>query len=320
MSYIEIFFKELGLLFGKIADLPGQAASGDVVAWLLIVLLGFVAFYTFVVVKGIKAKEKQKEGMPGPLHIGIGFITNFLDTLGIGSYAQTTAMFKAGKLVKDEWIPGTLNIGHTPPTIVQAFIFIGAVAVDPTTLVLMIASAVVGAVWGARYVARWPRRKIQVGMGIALVIGSLLFVGKALGMIKSAGDQIGVTGAMLAIAVIGNLFLGALMTIGVGLYAPCLLMIAALGMSERSAFPIMMGSCAFLMTGATKPFVDAGSFSFKAGLGLAIGGVPAALIAGLVVKTIPLTALLWLVAAVVLYTGIMMLRSAATEAKAAPAN
>jgi len=313
MNAINTFFTELGALFAKIAALPGQAMSGDAVAWLLIALLGFVAFFLVVVIRG--SKNKIGEGFPGPVHIAIGFVTNFLDTLGIGSYAQTTAMFKAGKLVKDEWIPGTLNIGHTPPTIVQAFIFIGAVVVDPTTLVLMIGAAVVGAVWGARYVARWPRRTIQLGMGIALVIGSFLFAGKALGMIKSNGDQIGVAGAMLAVAVIGNLFLGALMTIGVGLYAPCLLLIAALGMSERSAFPIMMGSCAFLMTGAAKPFVDAGSFSFKAALGLAIGGVPAALIAGLVVKSIPITALLWLVAAVVLFTGIMMLRSASEEAK-----
>jgi uncharacterized membrane protein YfcA len=318
MSYIETFFQELGLLFGKIAGLPAQAASGDAVAWLLIVLVAFVAFFTFVVVKGVKAKEKQKEGMPGPLHLGVGFITNFLDTLGIGSYAPTTAMFKAWKLVKDEWIPGTLNIGHTPPTIVQAFIFIGAVAVDPTTLILMIAAAVVGAFFGAGRVATWPRRNIQLGMGIALVIGSFLFVARNLGYISSAGEATGVAGVALLVAIVGNLFLGALMTIGVGLYAPCMLLIAALGMSERSAFPIMMGSCAFLMTGAAKPFVDAGSFSFKAGLGLALGGVPGALIAGLVVKNLNLTTLRWGVAVVVLYTGIMMLRSAATEAKATP--
>ena len=152
MNAINTFFTELVLLFAKIAALPSQAMTGDPVAWLLIVLLGFVAFFLVVVIRG--SKSKAGEGFPGPVHIAIGFVTNFLDTLGIGSYAQTTAMFKAGKLVKDEWIPGTLNIGHTPPTIVQAFIFIGAVVVDPTTLVLMIGAAVIGAVWGARYVAR----------------------------------------------------------------------------------------------------------------------------------------------------------------------
>jgi uncharacterized membrane protein YfcA len=313
MNAISNFPSELALLFSKIIGLPGQAMQGDVVAWLLIVLLMFVAFFSFVVVTG--SKKKADEGFPGPLHIAVGFVTNFLDTLGIGSYAPTTAAFKAWKLVKDEWIPGTLNIGHTPPTIVQAFIFIGAVAVDPTTLVLMIAAAVVGAFFGAGQVAKWSRRNIQLGMGVALVIGSILFVARNLGYLHSAGEQIGVTGVALVVAVVGNLFLGALMTLGVGLYAPCMLLIAALGMSERAAFPIMMGSCAFLMTGAAKPFVNAGSFSFKAALGLAIGGVPGALIAGLIVKDLDLTTLRWGVAVVVLYTGLMMLNSAAKEAK-----
>jgi uncharacterized membrane protein YfcA len=280
----------------------------------LLVALGlFTAFYVVMVYQG--SKVKSAEGLPGPLDLGIGFITNFFDTLGIGSYAPTTAMFKAWKLVRDEWIPGTLNIGHTIPTITQAFIFVGAVAVDPWTLVLMIVAAVAGAFWGARFVASWPRRNIQIGMGLALVAGAFLFVGKNLGYISSKGEAIGVAGGLLALGVAGNLLLGALMTIGVGLYAPCMLLISALGMNEKAAFPIMMGSCAFLMSGATKPFVDAGAFSFKSALGLAIGGFPAVLIAAYVVKSLDLTTLRWGVAVVVLYTGLAMLRSAIVEAK-----
>ena len=64
----------------------------------------------------------------------LGFITNFFDTLGIGSFAPTTAAFRARRLVRDELIPGTLNIGHTPPTIVQAVIYITVIAVDRLTL------------------------------------------------------------------------------------------------------------------------------------------------------------------------------------------
>jgi uncharacterized membrane protein YfcA len=315
MTYWNAFVAGLVALFEKLAGLPGNAAKGDPIAWLLIALIGFTIFYLVVVIKG--AKAKSAEGFPGPVPIGIGFVTNFLDTLGIGSFAPTTAMFKAWKLVKDEWIPGTLNIGHTLPTIAQALIFIGAVLVDPTTLLLMIIAAVAGAFFGARVVATWPRRRIQLGMGIALVLGSFLFVGKNLGYISSDGDKIGVTGAMLVVAILGNIFLGALMTIGVGLYAPCMLLISALGMNEAAAFPIMMGSCAFLMPGATKPFVDAGSYSFKAALGLAIGGVPAVLIAAFVVQSLDLVKLRWGVAAVVLYTGIAMLYSAAQDKKTA---
>ncbi len=39
---------------------------------------------------------------PTALQLGIGFVTNFFDTLGIGSYATTTAMYRAWKLVPDE--------------------------------------------------------------------------------------------------------------------------------------------------------------------------------------------------------------------------
>ena len=286
----------------------------DPIKALLAALVLFVLFYVVTWYRG--AQAKLAEGFPGPLDLIIGFITNFFDTLGIGSYAPTTAMFKAWKLVKDEWIPGTLNIGHTIPTITQAFIFIGSVAVDPITLVSMIGAAFVGAFFGARVVASWPRHYIQIGMGAALLAGAALFAAKNLGYISSKGEAVGVTGAMLLVAVVGNLALGALMTIGIGLYAPCMLLVSFIGMNERAAFPIMMGSCAFLMTGATKPFVDKGSYSLKSALGLAIGGFPAVLIAAYIVKSLPLETLRWVVAAVVLYTGLSMLTSAMKDSKA----
>ena len=280
----------------------------------LLVLLGlFTVFYLFTVYQG--AKKKRAEGVPGALEVGIGFVTNFFDTLGIGSYAPTTSMFKAWKLVKDEWIPGTLNIGHTLPTVVQAFIYIGAVAVDVTTLFSMIAAAVVGAFFGARVVASWPRRTVQIAMGSALLVAAVLFAARNLGYLTIGGTADGVSGVMLVVAIVVNLALGALMTIGIGLYAPCMILISFLGMNERAAFPIMMGSCAFLMTGATKPFVDRGSFSLKAALGLAIGGIPAVVIAAYIVKSLNLDTLRWVVAVVVLYTGVTMLRSARQEAK-----
>lgn len=86
---------------------------------------------------------------PWPGILGTGFITNFLDTLGIGSFAQQTAIFKIFKLVDDRLIPGTLNVGNTFATVAQAFIFMKAVPVDPVKLVSMSVAAPVGAVLGA---------------------------------------------------------------------------------------------------------------------------------------------------------------------------
>jgi uncharacterized membrane protein YfcA len=248
--------------------------------------------------------------VPSPLEIGIGFITNFFDTLGIGSYAPTTALFRFFRLVPDERIPGTLTLGHTLPTIVQSFIFIAIVQVDFATLALLIGASIVGAWLGAGVVAKWPRRNIQIGMGLALVAAAVLFLMTNLGIVAGGGTATGLTGVRLALGLIGNFILGALMTLGIGLYGPCLIMISLLGMEPRTAFPIMMASCAFLMPVAGVKFSKAQAYTARPALGLALGGIPAVLIAALIVKSMSLVAVRWLVIAVVLYTAAGLLRSA----------
>jgi uncharacterized membrane protein YfcA len=251
--------------------------------------------------------------LPGPIDIAIGFVTDFLDTLGIGSFAPTTSLFKFFKLVPDEKIPGTLNAGHTLPTIAEAIIYTTIIGVDPTTMILMIVAAVVGAWLGAGLVARWPRRYVQVGMGGALVVAAALFVMKGDGLFPGGGTALGLTGTTLAFAVFVNFCLGALMTIGIGLYAPALILIALLGMNPKAAFPIMMGSCAFLMPIASLRFIKFDAYSIKAALGLTLGGIPGVLIAAFIVKSLPLTWVYWLVVVVVAYAAFTMLRSAYVE-------
>lgn len=267
--------------------------------------------------------ERRRQGAgadwkPGWLTTLIGFVTNFFDTLGIGSFAPTTAIFKLRKLVPDEKIPGTLNVGHALPTVAQALIFIAAVSIDPVTLVAMIVAAVAGAWLGAGWVVNLPRRAIQIGMGVALVVAASFFVLRNLEIVPG-GDAMSLRGGLLIAGIVANFALGALMTIGVGLYAPCMALVGLLGMNPIAAFPIMMGSCAYLMPTCGLRFVATGSYSMRAALGLALGGVPAVLIAGLWVKSLPVTTLRWLVVVVVLYTAIMMLRSAWTERGSVPA-
>jgi uncharacterized membrane protein YfcA len=253
---------------------------------------------------------------PRPGDTLLGFVTNFFDTLGIGSFAPTTAVFKLCVRMPDEQIPGTLNTGHALPTLVQALIFVGVVKLDPATLISMIVAAVVGAWIGADVVARLPRRLIQTGMGAALLVAALVFVATNLGWLPGGGDALGLTGAQLAAAIAVNFLLGALMTLGVGLYAPCLMLISLLGMNPLAAFPIMMGSCAFLMPIGGVRFIRVGRYDLKAALGLAIGGIPGVLIAAFIVKSLPIGWLRWLVAVVVAYTAMLMLYSA--RPKSAP--
>ncbi len=261
------------------------------------------------------AVERGHPREPAPaarsaIHGAVGFVTNFFDTLGIGSFAPTTSIFKLLRLVPDERIPGTLNAGHALPTIAQALIFIAAVSVDPLTLLTMIGAAVLGAWIGSGVVARLPKRGIQLGMGVALLAAATLFVLGIAGWIPAGGTALELRGPLLAVALGCNFVLGALMTLGVGLYAPCLILVSLLGMNPIAAFPIMMGSCAFLMPVAALRFITAQRYDARAALGLALGGIPGVLIAAFIVKQLPLQWLRWLVVIVVLYTALTMLRAA----------
>jgi uncharacterized membrane protein YfcA len=247
---------------------------------------------------------------PGPVHLAIGFVTNFFDTLGIGSFAPTTSILKLKRLLPDEQIPGTLNVGHALPTIAQAFIFIAIVEVDMTTLAGMIAASVAGAWLGAGVVAGWPRRRVQAGMGLALLAAASFFAMTNLGLFPPGGESLGLTSPVLWFGLAGNFLLGALMTLGIGLYAPCMILVALLGMNPKTAFPIMMGSCAFLMPIGSLRFIQRKSYNLPVALGLTAGGIPAVFLAAFIVKSLPLTALRWLVFAVVVYAATAMLRSA----------
>lgn len=321
----------LGLLFGWVA---GGGVQYDAGAFTIsypfgpnganVSMLIAIASVTILGVAVPYVMHRGKTGWPKPIELFIGFVTNFFDTLGIGSFAPTTAMFKAWKVADDRLIPGSLNVGHTPPTIAEALIFIAIVEVDFTTLVVLLLASVLGARLGAGVVAGWSRRNIQLGMGVTLAIAALLFIIKNLDEMRGApmipgGEALALSGGLLVVAFLGNFMLGALMTLGVGMYAPCLIMISLLGMNPTAAFPIMMGSCAFLMPIASERFVKKRSYALRPSLGLTMAGVPAVLVAAIIVKSMSLTTVRWLVVVVVLYTSISMLRSARASKLAAAA-
>jgi uncharacterized membrane protein YfcA len=246
-----------------------------------------------------------------PADLATGFVTDFFDTLGIGAFAPTTAIFKLQRRMPDEEIPGTLNAGHALPTIVEALIFIAIVTLDFRTLVAMIAAAVAGAWLGAGLVARAPRRVIQIGMGVALLIAAALLLAKNLAWLPAAdGNALGLAGGTLLFAVCVNCLLGALMMLGVGLYAPCLILVTLLGMNPLTAFPIMMGSCALLMPVGGTRFIRARRYSAGAALGLTLGGIPGVLCAAFIVRSLSIEWLRWLVVVVVIYAAMLMLMSA----------
>jgi uncharacterized membrane protein YfcA len=287
------------------------------------VVLSALAALTIVYVAGwamfIRAAGNEPDASRGPatdigwptsFQILLGALVSFFDTLGIGSFATTTAVFRLKRMVPDRLIPGTLNAGNTLPTIVQAFVFISIIEVDSLTLFSMIVASVVGAWLGAGVVARLPRRKVLIWMSIGLFAAAASMFMTQLGVFPSGGVAIGVRGVKLAVAVFGVGVLGALMTVGVGMNAPCVILVSLVGMSVKAAFPIMMGTGAFLMPVGSLRFMRERSYSVRPALGLTLGGVPAVLAAAYLVKQLPLYTVRWLVIAVVTYTAVTMLMSA----------
>lgn len=238
----------------------------------------------------------------------IGFAVSFLDTLGIGSLATTTTLFKALRMVPDERLPGTMIVGLTLTVATQAFIFIAKVDIDPLLLLLMISTALLGGWLGAGIVSRLPRRPIQVGMAVALLVAALFMTVSQLGRMPEGGTALTLGGGALWLALGVNLVLGALIMLGIGNYGPTFVLLAALGMDPRAAFPIMMGSGAFAALIGSIAFVKRQRQVNQPALGLVLGGIPGVLVAALLVTSLPITALRWLVIGVVVYAALSMMR------------
>jgi len=275
--------------------------------WITLIILSI--FFIYVLSKDVIKHRKVLENVSIVKTALIGFVVNFFDVLGIGAFAPQTALLKFTKQTEDRILPGTLNVSNTIPVLIQALIFIQIVEVEPVTLISMLLSATAGAILGAGIVAKLSVKKIQLTMGFALLVTAFFMLSGQMNWIQNGGEAIGLNGGKLALAIGANFILGAFMTVGIGLYAPCMALVYALGMSPLVAFPIMMGSCAFLMPPASAKFIKEGAYNRKASVSMAIPGIIAVLIAAFLVKSLPLNTLRWVVIVVIIYTSLVMLKS-----------
>ncbi|SVA85461.1 uncharacterized protein METZ01_LOCUS138315 [marine metagenome] len=276
--------------------------------WITLIILSI--FFIYVLSKDVIKHRKVLENVSVVKTALIGFVVNFFDVLGIGAFAPQTALLKFTKQTEDRILPGTLNVSNTIPVLIQALIFIQIVEVESVTLISMLLSAAAGAILGAGIVAKLSVKKIQLTMGFALLVTAFFMLSGQMHWIQNGGEAIGLTGGKLVLAVGANFILGAFMTVGIGLYAPCMALVYALGMSPLVAFPIMMGSCAFLMPPASAKFIKEGAYNRKASVSMAIPGIIAVLIAAFLVKSLPLNTLRWVVIVVIIYTSLVMFKSA----------
>ena len=281
-----------------------------------LLLISLATIATLYLVYLLRVSIQRGQSRPRAEAVALGAVTNFFDTLGIGSFAPTTAWLKLRKLVPDAYLPATLNTGHALPTVCQALIFIKLVEVDPILMLSCILASVVGATLGVPLVQKLSVRNVQAVVGIAMLIAAVLYAMTNADLIPSGGNALTLNGWLFAIAVIVHLLLGALMSFGIGLYAPSLILLSLMGLNPTAAFPIMMGACAFLMPISAVRFVRTERIDLRIVLGLALGGIPAVLLAAYVVKSLPLNALRWGVVVVVLYAAAILLRAAFSAPKA----
>ena len=240
---------------------------------------------------------------------GLGFVTDFLDSLGVGSFATTTTALKLGKVVDDDEIPGTLNVGHAIPSALESILFLTALNVDWLTLGAMVGAGVLGAWFGTGIVVKWPKRTVQRAMAVALLVTAGFIVLRQLHSLEVTGGTLGLDGWKLLVAVAASVVIGALTSLGIGNYAPTMALTYMLGMDSKAVFPIMATAAALIVPTAAVQFFRAGRFDRRTALGLTLGGLPGVLVAVYVVKELPKKLLLWVVAAVLVYTAFTLYRA-----------
>lgn len=242
----------------------------------------------------------------------IGLVTDALDTLGIGSFATTTSLFKVTKLVTDDSkLPGTMTLAHAIPVLIQSLCFIFVVKVEVLTLISMAVAAFLGAFFGTKITKNWHTPTVQAILGILLITASIIMIYR---IWTNPGSQIihsqhGLHGVWLLLGIIFNFTIGILMTMGLGNYAPELIFFSLMGLSPTVAMPVMMLDAAMIMTASSRGFIKNKRVSWDGFAGLVTGGVVGVLIAVLFLTRLNIDSLKALVIIIVTFTGIMLIRS-----------
>jgi uncharacterized membrane protein YfcA len=273
-----------------------------------------VILYALTLVRAALARR----AMPRLEAIALGAITNFFDTLGVGSFAPTMAWLKFRGLVPDRLIPSTMLVGHTLPSVAQAIIFLILLGVllDPVLLFGCVLALLMGGLLGVSVVIRTKVWVVQLVVGFALIVAAIMYALTNLHLMPGGGTATGLPKPLLAIAIAANFLFGILLNFGIGNYAPTLIMLSLMGMDPRLSFPIMAAGAALTAAGASVRYISIGQIDLRIATGIALGGIPAVLVAAFIVKSMSLELLRWLVVCVVLYAALVMLKAAANGSRA----
>lgn len=275
----------------------------------ILVIIGVAILYYAIILARAAIAAKAVPGIEALL---VGAVVNFFDALGIGSFATTTAWMKFRRMVPDRLIPPTMLAGLTPPVLAQSVIFLAllGVLVDPVLLFGCAVATLAGGLVGAPLVARARVWVVQLTVAIGLVLAATAYAMTNLHLFPGGGTATGLPPMQTLVAIVASFGMGILANFGVGNYAPTLVLLSLMGMDPRLCFPIMATGGSLMGAGAGARHIKIGEIDMRIVLGLALGGIPAVIVAALIVKSMPLELLRWLVLVVVLYAAVVLFRAA----------
>ena len=279
---------------------------------MLIALLVPIVLATLVFVLVLLRAAIRQRAWPKVETLGLGAIVCFFDTLGIGSFAPTTAWLKFRKLTPDRLIPPTILVGLTAGAVVESIIFLVklGVKVDPVLLVGCVIACTTGGLIGAPMVHRTRVWIVQSIVAIGLTLAAIAYAMQNLNQFPGGGTASSLSLGLTIAAIAANFGFGLLLNYGVGNYAPTLVILSLMGMDPHLCFPIMAGAAALMGSTSSIRHINTGNLDLRVVMGLTIGGIPAVFLAAYLVIKLPIEYLRWGVIVVVLYAAAIMLRAA----------
>jgi len=279
---------------------------------MLYALLVPIVLATLVFVIVLAKAAIAGRAWPSAETLGLGAVVCFFDTLGIGSFAPSTAWLKFRKLTPDRLIPPTILVGLTTAAVLESIIFLLqlGVKVDPVLLVGCIVACTTGGLIGAPLVHKTRVWIVQLTVATGLTLAAIAYAMTNLHLMPGGGTANSLPISLTIVAIFANFIFGLLLNYGVGNYAPTLVVLSLMGMDPRLCFPIMAGAAALMGSTASIRHINTGNLDLRVVIGLTIGGIPAVLVAAYLVVSMPLELLRWLVLIVVLYAAAIMLRAA----------
>ena len=285
---------------------------------IILILVALVnGVFAFVFIRDLishKGETMKENGNPIVMAIS-EFIIFLLSTFGVSDFAIGASLYPRMKWVDEKKLPGTLNTACVIPVAVMALAYISSIQVGIATLIIAVVAQVIGAYVSPRYVVKLPVNIIKRFISVGLLVAAAMILAGKFNLMPSGGDAVSLTGFKLVLLGVLSLIYGALNNIGNGSYALTMATVYALGLNPGVAFPIMMGACTFSVPVGSMQFIKFDSYSRKITLFASTAGVIGVLVAAFVVKSMDVSALQWLVAAVILYSAVTMIMSTLKETK-----